>query len=373
MYYSQKKTAKSNMYYSPKRTYQRKKRSRHAKWISILSSVLVFAAIVTGLYFALNNDSPPPVDTVTTPPDNTGANVAVTTPDPDSSDGQQIVDRNAAHINNYITANEPPPYIIQPYPAASEMAAATPVPARPRKERNTPGSETDPTPDSPEETETPDPGGTQVSPRLPLSGIKIGIDPGHQAKANNETEPIAPGSSEKKAKVSSGTAGGNTRVAEHVVNLDIAFILRDALIEQGAEVFMTRVTHDVNISNIERAKMMNEKKVDLVLRLHCNGANDSAKRGIGLYIRDTGTGADECLKAAQTLLPAMIAATGARADGIFKRDTYTGLNWSEVPSILVEMGYMSNPEEDRLLNDPDYQQKLVTGMVNGVIEYIKIR
>ena len=66
----------------------------------------------------------------------------------------------------------------------------------------------------------------------------------------------------------------------------------------------------------------------------------------------------------------MVEATGARADGIFRRDTYTGLNWSTVPCILVEMGYMSNPEEDVKLNDPDYQQKLVEGMVDGICAWL---
>ena len=66
-----------------------------------------------------------------------------------------------------------------------------------------------------------------------------------------------------------------------------------------------------------------------------------------------------------------MAATGAESDGIFKRDTYTGLNWSTVPCILVEMGFMSNPEEDMLLNDPDYQQKLVEGMVEGICNWLE--
>jgi N-acetylmuramoyl-L-alanine amidase len=339
--------------------------------------VLVFAAIVTGLYFALNTNTPAPKDMLTAAPEDTNANIVAPTstdfasPVPASSDGQPIVDRGVAHISNYITANEPPPYIIQPYPAASERLDPTPVPANPRREMHMPVSESSPTPDSPEETGSADSDDTSESADLPLAGVKIGIDPGHQSKANNETEPIAPGSSEKKAKASSGTAGVSTRVAEYVVNLDVSLLLQEALAAQGAEVFMTRTDHDVNISNIERARMMNDNNADLVLRIHCNGANDSRKQGIGLYVRNTDTGAEKCLLAAQTLLPAMIAATGAHADGIFKNDTYTGLNWSEVPSILVEMGFMSNPEEDRLLNDPDYQQKLVDGMVNGIIDYIR--
>ena len=240
-----------------------------------------------------------------------------------------------------------------------------------------PGADALPTGDlsetsSPDPKESPEAAPEPLPPEpLPLEGVKIGIDPGHQSKANRGQEPIAPGSKATKDKVSSGTAGKKTRVDEYVVNLDVSFMLRDALEELGAEVYMTREAHDVNISNIERAVMMNELGVDLVLRIHCNGSNNSATTGIGLYIRKTGEGADECLRAAEALLPAMVAATGAKATGIHKSDTYTGLNWSTVPSILVEMGFMSNPEEDVLLNDPEYQQKLVQGMVEGIADYME--
>jgi len=150
----------------------------------------------------------------------------------------------------------------------------------------------------------------------------------------------------------------------------VSLKLRDALEALGCEVFLTRETEDVDISNQERAIMMNELGVDLVLRIHCNGSTNTKANGIGLYIRKTGTNADECLRAAEALMPAMIAATGANEDGIFRRDTYTGLNWSEVPSILVEMGFMSNREEDLKLNDPAYQDKLVSGMVEGICAYM---
>ena len=203
-----------------------------------------------------------------------------------------------------------------------------------------------------------------------LQGKIIGIDPGHQAKGNSAKEAVAPGSKEKKAKVSGGTSGRYSGVAEYVVNLDVSLQLKAALEAQGATVIMSRETHDVDISNQERAIMMNEAGCDLVLRIHCNGAESKTAQGIGLYVRKTGTGAEECLSAAEALLPAMIEATGAESDGIFCRDTYTGLNWSEVPCILVEMGFMTHPEEDLKLVDPEYQQKLVQGMVNGVIAWL---
>ena len=213
-------------------------------------------------------------------------------------------------------------------------------------------------------------GGADAVGELRLSGVIIGLDPGHQAHGNSEKEAVAPGSKEKKAKVSSGTSGVKTRVDEYVVVLDIGLQLRDALEALGATVYMTRETHDVNISNQERAKMMNEKGCDLVLRLHCDGADSAKPNGIALYVSKSNDIAAESRRAAELLLPRMLEATGANDRGIHQNDTYTGLNWSEVPCILVEMGYMSNPEEDVKLNDPAYQARLVEGMVNGICDFV---
>ena len=204
-----------------------------------------------------------------------------------------------------------------------------------------------------------------------LYGLRIGIDPGHQEHANSEKEQVAPDSSETKAKVSSGTAGVRTGIAEYITNLEVALKLREALEVQGCEVYMTRETNDVDISNQERAEMMNELGVDLVLRLHCDGATDSSANGIGMFVRKTGEKQEESEAAATVLLQAMSEATGAKARGVFLRDTYTMNNWSIVPCILVEMGYMSNPDEDEKLNDPAYQEKLVQGMVEGVARYFE--
>lgn len=219
---------------------------------------------------------------------------------------------------------------------------------------------------TPEPTPTPEP--TQT-PRL--YGLRIGIDPGHQEHANSEKEPVAPNSSETKAKVSSGTAGVSTGIAEYITDLEVALKLRTALEAQGCEVYMTRETNDVDISNLERAEMMNELGVDLVLRLHCDGATDKSANGIGMFVRATGEKQEESEAAAKVLLEAMSEATGAKARGVFLRDTYTMNNWSIVPCILVEMGYMSNPEEDEKLNDPAYQDLLVQGMVEGIGRYFE--
>ena len=214
-------------------------------------------------------------------------------------------------------------------------------------------------------------GEEQDTPALPLAGYRIGIDPGHQLHADSSREPIAPGSSETKAKVAAGTRGVSTGMAEHETNLEIALLLRELLIDMGAEVLMTRETADVNVSNIERAVMMNEWGADAVVRLHCNGSTDRSVHGMGMYIRKTGEGAGESERLARCLLSAMSRRTGAKAQGVYKRDPYTGLNWSTVPSVLVEMGYLTNPDEDKKLNDPDYQTLVVLGIAEGLVAYLQ--
>ena len=121
----------------------------------------------------------------------------------------------------------------------------------------------------------------------------IGLDPGHQAHANRDKEPLSPGSKELKNKVSSGTQGVKTRINEYETNLTIALKLRDRLEAEGARVVMTRTTHDVNISNVERAQMMNAAGVDIWLRIHCNGSDNHDVHGMSMYVRDSGPCADE--------------------------------------------------------------------------------
>ena len=207
-------------------------------------------------------------------------------------------------------------------------------------------------------------------PEQRLGWLIIGIDPGHQAHANSAQEPVSPGSKETKSKVSSGTQGSGTRICEYVTVLEIGLKLRDALVAEGATVYMTRETNDVDISNIERAQMMNELGADIVLRLHTDGQEGGHDRnGTAIYVRKTGTRADECKAAAQVMVDAMCAVTGAKNRGVHFSDSYSGLNWSEVPSMLIEMGYSTNYDEDEKLNSDWYQDLLVQGMVNGICEY----
>ena len=85
-----------------------------------------------------------------------------------------------------------------------------------------------------------------------LSGLKICIDPGHQIKGNYNKEQCAPWSDALKTKCTSGTTGNFTGVDEYIINLQIAEKIRNKLVDLGADVLMTRQSHDVDISNIER-------------------------------------------------------------------------------------------------------------------------
>jgi N-acetylmuramoyl-L-alanine amidase len=211
---------------------------------------------------------------------------------------------------------------------------------------------------------------------LPLEGCLIGLDPGHQAHANSDLEPAAPGSSEMIRKVSSGTQGRFTRVPEYVVNLQVGLKLKAKLEELGATVIMTRTTNDVDISNAERAQMMNKAGVNCWLRIHVNGNDNPAVNGVSILAPAKGTMNTKdinvqlsSVKLAQTLLETVISSTGAKNNGVPLRSDQTGFNWSSVPVCNIEMGYMTNEREDRLIVTDEYQNKVVDGLVQGFLNY----
>lgn len=210
--------------------------------------------------------------------------------------------------------------------------------------------------------------------KSPVYGKVIVVDAGHGLSSINKQEAIAPNSSETKAAFVSGTRGASQ--TEEQLNLAVALKLQSALLEKGAVVYMTRSEHESNMTNIDRAVFANDLGADISVKIHADGNNNSGVHGVSVlvpgdkYIND-GELIKKSREAGEIILKEFVAATGASNRGISVRNDLTGFNWSKVPIVLVEMGFMTNPEEDRLMATDDYQNKMVLGIVRGLELYFE--
>ena len=201
------------------------------------------------------------------------------------------------------------------------------------------------------------------------------LDPGHQTKGNPALEEIAPNSDKKKAKVTTGTRGVVTKKYESELMLEIALKLKTSLESKGYKVIMTRTKNDVDISNKERAIFANDSKADVYIRLHADGSENKNAAGASVLTSSpknkyTTKVQKESEKFSKILLEEYVKATGAKNRGLIYRDDLTGTNWATVPNTLIELGFMSNAEEDKKLSEKDYQDKIVKGLVNGIDRYL---
>jgi N-acetylmuramoyl-L-alanine amidase len=206
-----------------------------------------------------------------------------------------------------------------------------------------------------------------------LAAALICLDPGHGTPpaVGQQREPIGPGSRTLKIK-DGGGAPGETEVV-----LQIAYRTRSLLLRRGYRVAMTRTGPWFRYrsgGNIARAEFCKRHDAALMLRIHADGSTDASRRGAStLYPAFRRGWTDDVyapsLRAARAIQRALVRATGARDLGLIQRSDLTGFNWSDVPVVLVETGFMTNPTESRLLRTPSYQQRVAQGLAAGVMAF----
>lgn len=208
-----------------------------------------------------------------------------------------------------------------------------------------------------------------------VNGYLVVIDAGHQQKGNSEKEPVGPGASEMKAKVAGGTSGAASGLKEYELTLMVAQKLETVLRERGYEVLMVRTSHDVNMSNGERAAVANDAGADVFIRIHANGSTDGSVNG-AMTICQTASNPyngwlhDQSRSLSDCVLDAFVEKTGAKRQYVWETDTMSGINWAAVPTTIIEMGYMTNSAEDLNMASEDYQYLMAEGMADGIDRFL---
>lgn len=214
-----------------------------------------------------------------------------------------------------------------------------------------------------------------VDPAIGAAPVVV-VDPGHDLRANPATEPIGPGSTTRKIKDGGGTNGVVTGIREADLALDVSLRLRRLLERAGVRVVMTRTrTAGTSMGNIARARIANRADAALFLRVHADGHPDPAVRGSHTLVPALRPGWTDDVVAASRRAARLVQAELARATrfpdrGITERADFTGFNWADVPVLLVETGFMTNPTEDRLLARPAVRQRVAVGLCRGVLRAI---
>ena len=185
---------------------------------------------------------------------------------------------------------------------------------------------------------------------LPLSGMKILLDAGHGSE--NDLG-----------------AKGPTGYPEKDVTLIVSKLLESELTKRGAEVFMTRKAEE-DLYPQDRVKMINEQEPDLSISVHYNALPDN-----GDAIKTKGVGTfwyhPQAHSLAVFLHNYLVEELNRPSYGVFWNNLAL-TRPAVAPSVLLELGFMINPEEFEWIVDPQEQQKLAAALADGIVEWVKL-
>jgi N-acetylmuramoyl-L-alanine amidase len=202
------------------------------------------------------------------------------------------------------------------------------------------------------------------------------VDPGHDLRANPDTEPIGPGSTTLKIKDGGGTHGVVSGLREADLDLRVALRLRRLLRDGGIRVVMTRTrTAGTSMGNVARARIANRAGAALFVRVHADGSTDRRARGTHTLHPALRRGWTDDVysaskRAARLVQDELVRSLGFPDRGLQERSDFTGFNWADVPVLLAELGFMTNPTEDRLLATAAYQRRAAVGLCRGTMRFL---
>lgn len=177
-------------------------------------------------------------------------------------------------------------------------------------------------------------------------GLVIVIDPGHGGSD--------PG------------ASGYGEVEKELV-LDISKRLEKRLVNSNYGVLMTR-TDDTYPTLDERVKLANESGANAFVSIHVNAFTSSSAHGTETFWNATNASSDSKLLA-EEIQKQLVAALGTYNRGVNGKQGFKVIKDTEIPSVLVEVAFVSNPNEAQLLSDPAFRQKAADAIYNGIINY----
>lgn len=174
--------------------------------------------------------------------------------------------------------------------------------------------------------------------------------------------------------VQAGAEGISTKLPEYKLTLSVSQKLRRILEERGYKVIMIRESNDVNLSNAERAEIANKSGASIFVRVHANSLDNNSVHGTLSMCQTAKNPYNGNLHAKSYSLSKKItdyvcAATGFKNRGVQETDSMSGINWCTIPVTIIEMGFMSNPEEDQKMAQDDYQELIAAGIANGIDAY----